>query len=304
MKMKKIICNICYCLVAVLATLPSLAQQGAQAGSVLEKGTIEPMLMEVTFDKTTHLIFPAAIRYVDLGGDCLIAGKVADAPNVLRVKAALRNFDAETNFSVITEDGIFYPFTVCYSPQPQSLTYDLVKLRNLTGRQSSSAVLIEELGDSPPSLEGLLLETIHKNDSRSIRHISAERYGVQFTLKGLYTHNGRFYFHTQLRNRTAIPFGIDFITFKLVDKKLAKRAVAQEVPLSPLRMYSPLMPVEGGATQCNVFLLERFTIADDKVLEIGIFEKDGARHQVLQIESTDLFRARNIDRMHLKIVKP
>ena len=66
-----------------------------------------PYGLEVTFEKTVHLIFPAAIRYVDLGSQNIIAGKADDAENVLRVKAAVREFETETNMSVICEDGSF-----------------------------------------------------------------------------------------------------------------------------------------------------------------------------------------------------
>ena len=59
-----------------------------------------PYGLEVTFEKTVHLIFPAAIRYVDLGSQNIIAGKADDAENVLRVKAAVREFETETNMSV------------------------------------------------------------------------------------------------------------------------------------------------------------------------------------------------------------
>ena len=69
-----------------------------------------PYGLEVTFEKTVHLIFPAAIRYVDLGSQNIIAGKADDAENVLRVKAAVREFE-ETNMSVICEDGSFYAFS-------------------------------------------------------------------------------------------------------------------------------------------------------------------------------------------------
>ena len=34
-----------------------------------------PYGLDVTFDKTVHLIFPSAIRYVDLGSQNIIAGK-------------------------------------------------------------------------------------------------------------------------------------------------------------------------------------------------------------------------------------
>ena len=39
--------------------------------------------------KTVHVIFPSAIRYVDLGSSDLLAAKADGTENVLRVKAAL-----------------------------------------------------------------------------------------------------------------------------------------------------------------------------------------------------------------------
>ena len=72
---------------------------------------IPPHGLEVTYDKTVHILFPASVKYVDLGSEDLIAGKADGAENVIRVKAAVKNFKKETNMSVITEDGSFYTFS-------------------------------------------------------------------------------------------------------------------------------------------------------------------------------------------------
>ena len=276
----------------------SYAQDSAKTPLAL--GKIEPYRMEVTYDKTSHLIFPTAIRYVDLGSEYLIAGKAEDAENVLRVKASVREFEAETNFSVITNDGRFYSFNVYYSPYPEALSYDLLTMQKAVDKANGNDVLFEELGNNSPSLAGLLLETIYKKDKRIVKHIGAKSFGIQFILKGIYIHNGKYYFHTELRNRTNVPFQIDFVNFKVVDKKVAKRTVVQERPMIPLRTYKPLDEIGGKTTEQNVFLLDQFTIADDKVLLIEIFEKNGGRHQTLQVENSDLIKARLINDMHLK----
>ncbi|PTD15682.1 conjugative transposon protein TraN [Flavobacterium columnare] len=278
----------------------SFAQDSANAKTPLALGKIEPYRMEVTYDKTSHLIFPTAIRYVDLGSEFLIAGKAEDAENVLRVKASVRDFEAETNFSVITNDGRFYSFNVYYSSSPEALSYDLMTMQKAVDKENGNDVLFEELGNNSPSLAGLLLETIYKNDKRIVKHIGAKSFGIQFTLKGIYIHNGKYYFHTELKNHTNVPFGIDFINFKIVDKKVAKRTVVQERPMIPLRTYKPLDEIGGKTTEQNVFLLDQFTIADDKVLLIEIFEKNGGRHQTLQVENSDLIKACLVNDMHLK----
>lgn len=279
-------------------TVTSFAQKNTK--EPLAMGKIEPYQMEVTYDKTSHLIFPTAIRYVDLGSDYLIAGKAEDAENVLRVKAAVRDFEPETNFSVITDDGRFYSFNVFYNTDPLVLSYDLLTMRKAVDKAKGNDVLFEELGNSSPSLIGLIMETIYKKDKRTVKHIGAKSFGIQFILKGIYVHNGKYYFHTEVKNRTNVPFEIDFINFKVVDKKIAKRTVVQEKPLTTLHIYKPLDRINGKMTKQNVFLLSRFTIANDKMLLIEIFEKNGGRHQTLQVENSDLTKARLIDDMHLK----
>ena len=57
---------------------------------------VPPHGLEVTYDKTVHVIFPSEVRYVDLGSPDLIAGKADGAENVIRVKATVRNFPNET----------------------------------------------------------------------------------------------------------------------------------------------------------------------------------------------------------------
>ena len=64
---------------------------GAQESSrvIPPEQVIEPYQVEVTFAKTVHILFPAAVKYVDLGSTDLVAGKADGAENVLRVKSAV-----------------------------------------------------------------------------------------------------------------------------------------------------------------------------------------------------------------------
>jgi len=299
--MKKILIALAASLYLLTFQSYALAQDTTANIAKLNMGQIEPYTIEVTYNKTSHLIFPANIRYADLGSELLIAGIADDAKNVMRVKAAARDFEEETNFTVITEDGRFYNFNVYYNPYPAIINYDMAKMKKVGERDNSNDVLFEELGQNPPSLTGLILETIYKNNKRVLRHIGSKSYGIQFLLKGIYIHNGKYYFHTELINKSNVPFQIDFVNFKVVDKKMAKRTVIQEKPLIPLRMYKPLESIDGNHTEQNVFLLDQITITDDKLLQIEIFEKNGGRQQVLQIENSDLVYAKEIKDMHLKI---
>lgn len=188
---------------------------------------IPPYGLEVTYDKTTHIIFPAAVRYVDLGSPNLIAGKADGSENVIRVKATVKNFRDETNMSVITESGSFYTFNVKYSDEPLLLNIemkDFIHDGSEVNRPNNALdIYLQELGSESPKLVHLISQAIHKDNKRHIKHIGSKAFGIQYLLRGLYTHNGLLYFHTQVKNTSNVPYEVDFVTFKIVDKQVMKR---------------------------------------------------------------------------------
>ena len=235
---------------------------------------IPPYGLEVTYDKTTHIIFPAAVRYVDLGSPNLIAGKADGSENVIRVKATVKNFRDETNMSVITESGSFYT--------------------------NALDIYLQELGSESPKLVHLISKAIHKDNKRHIKHIGSKAFGIQYLLRGLYTHNGLLYFHTQVKNTSNVPYEVDFVTFKIVDKQVMKRTAIQEQVIFPLRAYDYATTVAGNKDERTVFVFDKFTIPADKVLVVEMHEKSGGRHQTFTVESEDIVRAKVINELKVK----
>ena len=262
-----------------------------------------PYGLEVTFEKTVHLIFPAPVRYVDLGSQNIIAGKAEDAENVLRVKAAVKDFETETNMSVICEDGSFYAFNVKYADEPEKLSVEMKDfLSPVEGRLPSNRadIYFKELGNESPVLVKLMMKTIYQNDKRVFKHIGAQMFGMKFLLRGLYAHNGLLYFHTRIDNMTNMPYSVDFITFKVVDKKVAKRTAIQERVQQPLRAYHQVNYIKGKHTESSVFALEQFSLSEDKQLEVTLYEHNGGRTLTFYVEPQDLLLAQKIDNLKLK----
>lgn len=213
---------------------------------------VTPHGVQVTFAKTVHIIFPSAVRYVDLGSNWIIAGKADGAENVIRVKATTEGFPGETNFSVICEDGSFYSFNARYAHEPEMLNIemkDFLENGNTTDFSHTRMNLhFRELAGESPLLVKLIMQSIYKEDRREIRHLGCKRFGVQFLLKSVHSHNGLFYFHTETRNRSNVAFRTDFIRFKVVDKKVPKRTAIQERVIDPVRSYNEVLVTEGKAT--------------------------------------------------------
>lgn len=300
--------------VLMMALLMSLCAVNAQetTGDLYEGLTkkitfdrmIPPHGLEVTYDKTTHIIFPSAVRYVDLGSPNLIAGKADGAENVIRVKATVKNFRQETNLSVITEDGSFYTFNVKYANEPLILNVEMTDFIHdgeaVNRPNNAMEIYLKDLGSESPMLVRLIMKSIYKENKRVVKHIGCKRFGIQYLLKGIYTHNGLLYFHTQLTNSSNVPFDVDFITFKIVDKKVAKRTAIQEQVILPLRAFNYITNVPGKKDGSTVFAMDKFTIPDDKQLVVELNEKNGGRHQSFTVENEDLVRAKVIDELRVK----
>lgn len=264
---------------------------------------VPPYGLEVTYDKTTHIIFPSAVRYVDLGSPNLVAGKADGAENVIRVKAVVRNFRDETNMSVITESGSFYTFNVKYADEPLLLNIemkDFIHDGSKVNRPNNALdIYLKELGSESPKLVQLINKSIHKENKRHVKHIGSKAFGIQYLLRGIYTHNGLLYFHTQVRNQSNVPFEVDFVTFKIVDKKVMKRTAIQE-QIVPLRAHNYATVVAGNKDERTVFTFDKFTIPADKVLVVELNEKSGGRHQSFTVESEDIVRAKVINELKVK----
>ena len=265
---------------------------------------IPPHGLEVTYDKTVHILFPSAVRYVDLGSPNLIAGKADGAENVIRVKATVRNFRMETNMSVITEDGSYYSFNVKYADEPLLLNVEMKDFihdgSTVNRPNNAQEIYLKELGSESPMLVRLIMKSIHKQNKREVKHIGCKRFGIQYLLKGIYTHNGLLYFHTEIKNQSNVPFDVDYITFKIVDKKVAKRTAIQEQVLFPLRAYNYAVRVAGKKSERTVFCLQKFTIPDGKQLVVEMNEKNGGRHQTFVVENGDLVQAETINELRVR----
>ena len=265
---------------------------------------VTPHGVQVTFAKTVHIIFPSAVRYVDLGSNWIIAGKADGAENVIRVKATTEGFPGETNFSVICEDGSFYSFNARYAHEPEMLNIEMKDfLENGDTTDFSHTrmnIYFRELAGESPLLVKLIMQSIYKEDRREIRHLGCKRFGVQFLLKSIHSHNGLFYFHTETRNRSNVAFRTDFIRFKIVDKKVPKRTAIQERVIDPVRSYNEVLVTEGKSDVRTVYAVPQFTIPDDKLLVIELFEKDGGRHQTIRVENADLVAAKQINELKIK----
>ena len=248
--MKKIVNVICVCFAVVLA----------QAQTKLN----------ITTDKTTSLVFPFAIKHVDRGTSSVLAQQIKEAPEILLIKAAAKDF-TETNLSVVTDDGSVYAFTVTYDNKPSVWVLYLPVNRTATISSYANMILDNE---------------------RTVKKIKDKKYNLQAGVRGIYIKDNIIYYQLYINNEATIDYDVELLRFFIKDKKRSKRTAVQEVEQKPVYTTGNHNKVKGNSSTIFLMALEKFTIPDKKYLAIQITEKNGGRHFLLRITNKNIMKSK------------
>ncbi|UCS95202.1 conjugative transposon protein TraN [Echinicola marina] len=254
----------------------------AQKVTGLQPRTIAPYPLEVTYFKTTNIIFPSAIVGVDRGSKDVLAQKAKGAANILQLKAA-RNGFPETNLTVITSDGRLSSFVVNYAPEPSMLNV------SLTGTGNKNVIFL-----SPGSVNEADVTAYSKRALYSKykgRKIKDKKYGIRFGMNGIFIHDNLLYLRLNIANKSNISYDIDQLRFFIRDQKKAKRTASQEIEITPVHIQNDVIKIKGQSSQTLVVAVPKFTIPDKKYFAIQLFEANGGRHMELHVKNRTIIKA-------------
>jgi conjugative transposon TraN protein len=235
--------------------------------------------LPITYNSTTVLVFATAVRPVDRGDRDVLAQKQPGADNILKLKAARRNFPP-TNLHVFTSDGRLFAFNIIYTDS-LAATYDISRL---------DPASIKTLG-SPGGVGVGELAAIRAQ--RPNFEITTRRYRMRLRLDNIDRSGLLLFLRFALSNRSNLDYTPDFLRLYLADEARAKRTSRQELEITPA--YTDTLPVvPGSATRSFILVLPRMTIPDRKILRVELYEKNGGRSLSLKINNRELFRSHAI----------
>lgn len=288
--------------------LHRLARRTSPEVPISPQHIIRSYYIDLAYNKTVSIIFPEAVRSVDLGSRSIIADKATDVANVLKVKASQIGFN-ETNFSVMTTDGRFYSFVVNYNESPAILALNLAvgsdsqPPRTLYSLQDSLPVVYAEAGQ-----EGRIqFANINANQSdivyasnrilqfRGRGGRGAEANKMEARLRGLFVKDNVLFYRMTIQNESNLNYDIESIRFFVVDSKTAKLTAKQEIEVRPIYVHNETITTVRGHQQIErVYAFQRFTIPNDKQLRIVIDEQNGGRELTFSVQNKDIMKARTL----------
>jgi conjugative transposon TraN protein len=275
--MKQLLCMLCVCLVVV----------AAQAQSVTYA------TLQLSTNKTTTLVFPAATKPVDLGSRDILAQKAGENENILFLKAAKENFP-ETNLTVVTADGKLYSFTVRYDSMPGKTVYNISEQEAVNRNE----VKFTSGAMNPTSVERCCKRLLRAK--RLVHGIADNKGDIRAVVSGIYIKENLLFFQLSFENTSSISYDIDFIRFSINDNKIAKRTAAQQQELKPVCNSGNSKRVKANTNTVAVFAFEKFTIPDAKSFIIQIGEKNGGRQLQLKVKNRKVINAVPVEELRIR----
>jgi len=267
MKKIQLLINICIFLMAVSGY--------SQYNSKSEYNNIQ-----LGYSKTTSILFPYAVKSLDIGSRDVLVQKAKGVENILLLKAGKQNFQ-QTNLTVVTSDGKLYSFILNFDDLCPTLNID-AGLRNADDKQ----LLFSLENENQKEIKDYAMLALSKKIR--ISGLNSRRSEIEMKVDGIFIHQDIMYFRVFLGNDSKINYDVDQLRFFIRDQRKSKRTASQEIEIIPLFYTGDFSRISDKSEITAVFALPKFTIPEKKKFTIQVFEKNGGRHLELDIKNRNL----------------
>lgn len=220
-----------------------------------------PDTLDITWHKTTWLVFESPILSVDRGAAYVMAQQEAKNKTMLKVKAGQKGFP-ESNLTVLTEAGL-HAFTIRYS--------DYIERTLFKAKDAFQSLHKDNPDTLMPYVKAIREQTPYL--TRGDRYLGAGLY-----LQGIYVKDSLMFFDLLMINQSPFNYTIEDLSFTEEDRKKAKRTATYEEKHLPVATYYAFEEATpAGQWQNIVAVLPAFTLSKDRRMQIRMMEKGGGR---------------------------
>jgi conjugative transposon TraN protein len=231
--------------------------------------------LQVSDTKTTHLVCPDKVDYVQAGDYSLVQAEVVpELSNLVRIKAT-HPFDDTASLTVVCDDRI-YSFELSFG-NDAPITYPVEDFDSQEAHTFSGKLmpdyLLRELSDE------ILDEHWHNYRKRK-----AKKDGIQIRLNSIHLHEDALFFEVE-------------IYWWITDKRQTKATNVQEYQVLPDYRRNNVTSIPGETCVREMFVFPKMTIPDQRVLTIELNEKalgNTGRKLSLELKNKDILKARKL----------
>lgn len=222
---------------------------------------------EVSDLHVTEFFFPEDVVYGTPGNE--MSFSLSTYNNQLKVVTA-PDAVAYSNLFVIDKDMNTYHITIRRN-ETASYTYNFDNARQYTAHVDVNS----------QEMEKCIREL--RTKERNIFSLGVIKNKFELSMANLYVHNDFMFFVFDVRNNSHIDYDIEFVKCFQRDLKKSKNAIQQETAIDPVYLKDFETKIKGKSRNRLILGFQKFTIPDDKVFEIEMYERNGGRHMKLAV---------------------
>ncbi len=272
---------------SVLAVHLSASAQQVQT-TTSDKVPATTNILKVSDTKTSHLVCPDKVSYVQAGDYSLVQAEVVpELSNLVRVKAA-QPFERPTSLTIVCADHI-YSFELTYG-NDAPITYPIESFESQQAMTFSGKLMPDYL------LKDLCDQVLEKHRHQFHKR-KTKKDGIEVRLNSISLKNDALFFELQVTNKTNMAYDVESFNFWITDKKKAKATNVQEYQVFPQYQRNKVQRIPGEVTIREVFVMEKMTIPDQRILRIELGEKalgNTGRKLSFNLKNKDILKARKL----------
>ena len=140
-----------------------------------------------------------------------------------------------------------------------------------------------------------LSDRVLEKHKHQFRKRKTEKNGIQFGLNSISLKNDALFFELEITNKTSMAYDVESFKFWITDKRQAKATNVQEYQVQPDYQRYHIQRIPGKSTLREVFVFEKMTIPDQRILKIELGEKalgNTGRKLSFNLKNKDVLKAR------------
>lgn len=195
----------------------------------------------------------------------------------------------DSNLIIINTNGSVFSYIIKYKGQLTKLNYFVSKTQSIGNEKPV-------LKDSKP--KDSFGNQTEKSDlyynrfseflldrSQKIGRIKKSADGIILSVENIVFDRSALYFVIEIENTSSLDYELNFLKFFTETKKQGKRKSIQELEKQPVYTHQIPSKVSENETRRMVFVLPKFSLADDKRLVIELNEQNGERSVKLNVKT-------------------
>ncbi|UBZ08778.1 conjugative transposon protein TraN [Salegentibacter mishustinae] len=235
------------------------------------------------------LIFPEPIRQGITGSEEFVFTYNREKEQHLGLLQAIPG--EVSNLLVISTTGSIFSYIVKYSEELEKLNYFIAetgKIGNEIPELSEKLIEGQALfSDAKAEKEVADYQDFSSHLLRSKQRIGKLRKrkdGVELKVQNILFHNSELYFVLEINNNSPIDYEPAFLNVSVETRKQGRKKSIQKLPVAPVYKHQVPEMIPQKKTSRFVYVLPKFSIAEDKIVVIDLKEQQGERDIKLKIK--------------------